>query len=357
MLGRVDIYLGRQGTGLPQTPDFTLTAEQLARYTNARWSQQRIGGFLFGEDVNGDGFKDLVIGAPYNSRFSRDRHLGQVYGYIARSTRPPYGLMGPPDFILDSPAPRAFEWFGFSVRAVPMRSANTTMLLIGAPGHSDTDSTGKLRALVGRIYGFSVLHSQLNVVPEFHGLEFTTEKENTQLGSQIYVWANRTSDMLVLFGSPSEHNTSPSLFGPRQPDTPVPDRGWQAGEVRIVDPSRWTHTQPLKDNTDGMAGLLGTLRGMQSPGHFGRALAASKKELWIGEPFSDLEDGRIYRWRPGTKSPPCFAIPNMSQSRFGHSIKVVPAKSGELVLVTALHDSQFTRFSGSVTVLGGADAI
>ncbi|KAJ2186917.1 hypothetical protein GGH18_004038 [Coemansia sp. RSA 530] len=106
-----------------------------------------------------------------------------------------------------------------------------------------------------------------------------------------------------------------------------------------------------------MAGLLGTLRGMQSPGHFGRALAASKKELWIGEPFSDLEDGRIYRWRPGTKSPPCFAIPNMSQSRFGHSIKVVPAKSGELVLVTALHDSQFTRFSGSVTVLGGADAI
>ncbi|KAJ2258306.1 hypothetical protein EV176_004545 [Coemansia sp. RSA 451] len=357
MLGRVDIYLGRQGTGLPQTPDFTLTAEQLARYTNARWSQQRIGGFLFGEDVNGDGFKDLVIGAPYNSRFSRDRHLGQVYGYIARSTRPPYGLMGPPDFILDSPAPRAFEWFGFSVRAVPMRSANTTMLLIGAPGHSDTDSTGKLRALVGRIYGFSVLHSQLNVVPEFHGLEFTTEKENTQLGSQIYVWANRTSDMLVLFGSPSEHNTSPSLFGPRQPDTPVPDRGWQAGEVRIVDPSRWTHTQPLTDNTDGMAGLLGTLRGMQSPGHFGRALAASKKELWIGEPFSDLEDGRIYRWRPGTKSPPCFAIPNMSQSRFGHSIKVVPAKSGELVLVTALHDSQFTRFSGSVTVLGGADAI
>ncbi|KAJ2827288.1 hypothetical protein IWW50_001965 [Coemansia erecta] len=351
MLGRVDIYLGRRGVGLPQTPDFTLTAEQLAIHINARRSQQRIGGFLFGEDVNGDGFKDLVIGAPYNSRLERGRHSGQVFGYMARASRPMDGIIGRPDFVVESPAHRAFEWFGFTARAVRLPDSNTTTLLVGAPGHSYKDDTGKMRTLVGRIYGFSVSPSA-GGEPEFYGLEFATEKENTQLGSQIYVWNNQSSSMLVLFGSPSEHNSGLGQYGPTLPDKPAPERGWQAGEVRIVDPMQWT--QPaiaLEGNPDEMAGLLNTLRGVQSPGHFGRALAATARELWIGEPFSDMEDGRIYRWRAGSKRPSCFIISNMSQSRFGHSIKAIPGKAGDLVLVTAPHDSQFTRFSGTVALM------
>ncbi|KAJ1995641.1 hypothetical protein H4R26_006243, partial [Coemansia thaxteri] len=60
LLGRVDVYLGRRGLGLSSRPDYTLTAEQLAQHMDGgKWSRQRIGGFLFGEDVDNDGFADL----------------------------------------------------------------------------------------------------------------------------------------------------------------------------------------------------------------------------------------------------------------------------------------------------------
>ncbi|KAJ2329542.1 Intracellular distribution of mitochondria, partial [Coemansia sp. RSA 2702] len=358
LLGRVDIYLGQPDAGLSHAPNFTLTAEELAQHIGARWPQQRIGGFLVGEDVDGDGFKDLLIGAPYNSDARSERHAGRVYGYMARADRQPIGTMGPPDFTLISPARRAFERFGWTARAVHSRSLNTTILLVGAPGYSDKDSTGQMHTLTGRIYAYKILRST-GTPPTFTGLEFASIKENTQLGSQIYVWNNRSSDTaLVLFGSPSEHNTGLGVgrrvHGPAPPDKPMPERGWQAGEVRVVDPAQWLDTTvpsaSRKDAPDGMAGLLNTLRGVQSPGHFGRALATTENALWIGEPFSDMEDGRIYRWRSGSKKRTCYGIPGMKQARFGRLIKAVGSRDTELVLVTAPHDSQFSRFSGSITI-------
>ncbi|KAJ2627887.1 hypothetical protein H4R22_004175 [Coemansia sp. RSA 1290] len=345
MLGRVDIYLGQQNVGLSSRPNFTLTAEQLARFTHSQ--KHRIGGHLFGEDVNQDGFVDLIIGAPYDSEQRNKRHSGNVYGYMARSYRQP-GVLGAPDFTLNSPSPNAFEWFGQTARAVKL--ANSTLLLVGAPGHRETDATGQTHPLVGRIYAFNVGNS---TIPLFGGLEFATTKDNTQLGSQMYVWDSSTGgNPLVLFGSPSEHN---SVLGQAVyvPDKPVPERGWQAGEVRVIDPTQWAYGSGSSNqkSLDEMSGLLDTLRGMQSPGHFGRALATTLESLWIGEPFSDMEDGRVYRWKRGTKLPTCYAIPGMRQARFGHSISVVDAGDKQIVLVTAPHDSQFSRFSGSISIL------
>ncbi|KAJ2080481.1 hypothetical protein H4R24_003047 [Coemansia sp. RSA 988] len=367
LLGRVDIYLGRKGIGLSAQPDFTLTASQLAQHMETRWTRQRIGGFLFGEDVNNDGYTDLLIGAPYNSDSPFHQHSGKVFGYFASTDRQRLqqkqsgNSLGAPDFALSSPDGDSHEWFGFTARAVHLDAHNTSMLLVGAPGYKTRpDSGGKGNSLAGRIYAFSV-SNRAGEVPRFHGLNFSTHEKNTQLGSRIHVWdGENTQSPRVLFGSPSEHNSGLGelLRGPSPPSKPVPDRGWQAGEVRIVDPTVWMQstTESMygeRSNAGEIVGLMGTLRGVQSPGHFGRALAAHGEEVWIGEPFSDMEDGRIYRWQAGASHPKCFFAPDgVGGARFGHSIEAASSSRGQqLLLVTAPHDSQFSRFSGSVLLL------
>ncbi|KAJ2782745.1 hypothetical protein GGI15_002822 [Coemansia interrupta] len=342
VLGRVDVYLGRAGSGLASTPDYTLTAAQLLEYTDSPFSRQRIGGFLFGEDIDNDGFVDLLIGAPYHADVPYELHAGKVFGYRAKRRTGGFGgQLGRPDFVISPPERRAYEWFGFSAKAVHV-SGNSSFLLVGAPGHMQTDQDMDIEhVLAGAIYAFSVDTSRPD--PVFEGLTFSSMKDKTQLGSQMHVWPTGKSP-LVLFGSPSEHNSGRAKSSA---DPTPPERGWQAGEVRVFDPARWATDG---DKVDGLAGLLETLRGVQSPGHFGRALATLGEDVWIGEPLSRLRDGRVYRWRRGLAKPECFMVENsIGRAHLGHSI-VGSSRDGraDLLVVAAPHDSQFTRLGGSV---------
>ncbi|KAJ2708873.1 hypothetical protein H4R19_004531 [Coemansia spiralis] len=347
MLGRVDIYLGRRGAGLPTAPSFSFTAAQLAAGTGAPWSYQRIGGFLFGEDVNGDGFADLVIGAPYHGDTPHERHAGRVFGYLSSAARQAGTALGPPSFTLVPPTSRPFEWFGFSAKAVRAGAQNATTLLVGAPGRKANDAAGADGALAGRIYAYSLADGAEE--PVFSGLEFAAPREATQLGSLMHVWHAAGDGPLVLFGSPSEYNVGlQPAAGTAPPPEPLPARGWQAGGVRVVDPTQWA-AHPT-NGADEIAGLLNTLRGERSPGHFGRTLASAGEDLWTGEPLSDAESGRIHRWRAGHLQ--CFVAPGaMRGARFGHSISVAAGAGRASLLVAAPHDSQFSRLAGSVTIL------
>ncbi|KAJ2804988.1 hypothetical protein H4S07_004118 [Coemansia furcata] len=66
-----------------------------------------------------------------------------------------------------------------------------------------------------------------------------------------------------------------------------------------------------------------------------------------------MESGRVYRWRPDfDDKPQCFSAPNaVGQSRLGQTIRVARRGDKELLVVTAPHDSQFSRLSGSVMLL------
>ncbi|KAJ2506922.1 hypothetical protein IWW47_001351 [Coemansia sp. RSA 2052] len=378
MLGRVDVFLGRHGRGLSATPDYSLTAKELAAHTGGPQSRQRIGGFLFGEDVNNDGVVDLLIGAPYHADTAHQVHTGRVYGYISRAGRRG-GTLGAPDFALASPEREPFEWFGFSARSVYVDRLQTSLLLVGAPGHRSRELPGGNHTLTGKVYAFAVTNG--SVVVHMDRLAFTSRKDRTQLGSHIHVWQKgASSSLLILLGSPSEHNAGLQRPGaaaaaateggqpPQSPPPPAAERGWQAGEVRVIDPQLWSKASfgrgggggGEEEEEDGgeVAGLLSTLRGVQSPGHFGRALASTESEVWIGEPFSNLETGRVYRWRQDFVEPQCFSAPNNAGSggggggsRLGQVIQVARRSDKELLVVTAPHDGQFSRLSGSVLLL------
>ncbi|KAJ1718489.1 hypothetical protein LPJ53_006491, partial [Coemansia erecta] len=186
VLGRVDVYLGRAGSGLASTPDYTLTAAQLLEYTDSPFSRQRIGGFLFGEDIDNDGFVDLLIGAPYHADVPYELHAGKVFGYRAKRRAGGFGgQLGRPDFVLSSPERRAYEWFGVSAKTVHV-AGNSSFLLVGAPGHMQVDQDMSVdHVLAGAIYAFSVDASRPD--PDFEGLKFSSMKDKTQLGSQMHV--------------------------------------------------------------------------------------------------------------------------------------------------------------------------
>ncbi|KAJ1940868.1 hypothetical protein FBU59_003680 [Linderina macrospora] len=355
-LGRIDVYLGRRATGLPSIPDLSLDAEQLALYTDSPWSRQRIGAHLFSADVNNDGFKDLVIGAPYHSEFPFELHTGRVFGYLAKPDRDTgLGHLGAPDFVVASPERTSFAWFGQSASAVHVH--NTTLLMVGAPGFSSESPDNDMHNLAGKIYAFAVSGMD-EPTPAYDGLEFTLWKDRAQLGSSIHVWeamADGEALPIVLFGSPSERNPAmPALLSAGEPPAnQPPDRGWQAGGVRVIDPQRWIQVAAHDDPDDArFAGLLSTLRGTQSPGHFGRALASTPSEVWIGEPFSDTGDGRVYRWRPDFDRPQCFVMRNaIGRARLGSAVEVAQRSGREFLVVGAPHDSQFARLTGSVLLM------
>ena len=89
-------------TGFGSVPDWV--------YTNVGQNAGSFGQTISAAgDVNGDGFGDVVIGAPY--RLEGLRHLGRVYGFYGSAD----GLADAPDWESGMPAPSLHEHFGTSL--------------------------------------------------------------------------------------------------------------------------------------------------------------------------------------------------------------------------------------------------
>jgi hypothetical protein len=129
--GRAFIYHG-SATGLSTTADWTAEGDQAEAYF----------GYSVGTagDVNGDGYSDVIVGAPQYENDETDE--GRAYVYHGSAT----GLSTTPDWAAESD--QDYAWFGHSVwTAGDVNGDGYSDIIVGAP-HYDNGDTDEGQAYV-----------------------------------------------------------------------------------------------------------------------------------------------------------------------------------------------------------------
>ncbi|CAO3699346.1 unnamed protein product [Rhizopus microsporus] len=243
--GQVFIYFGQQGIGLSEEPSVQIELPFQ-------------GTVLAAIDIDQDGHLDLVIGCPL---CPSNNYIQSGIVYFFKSRRDYASVLVQPDIIIENPNmdPASYDHFGETILLVK------DMLIISAPGYSQGS-----KQRVGKIYAFDRANQ----------LKWTMVgvREFQQFGRAM-VTDNR--DILVI-SSPSEE----TMIGFQ--------RYWQAGTVRIYDLDKLSSSNQAVDMEYG---LIKTLKGRTDAGHLGQSLSIVNQELWVGEPMSEKEKGRVYKWQ------------------------------------------------------------
>lgn len=118
--GTVYIFFGTKGEGLIHHPSVTI---------HGNGTYYNLGTSLLGADINGDGFKDLIIGSPYAPEGGPQR--GSIAVFLAKTHMKP-GL----DVSVHSADQMAvgeqnYSWFGYSMTVT--KESGKIVLLVGAP--------------------------------------------------------------------------------------------------------------------------------------------------------------------------------------------------------------------------------
>ncbi|KAI7867645.1 hypothetical protein BDF14DRAFT_1726062 [Spinellus fusiger] len=264
LTGHIDIFFGRaeEGLILSSTPDVRIKVQTMPNTT--------IEGFgltLTGMDVDKDGYLDLVVGCPFCS-VEGNPQAGAVYVYLGHSLTDPtfMGSNLSPDWTLTSPETMAYGHFGSSIdRIDSVSSQRYAVLLVGAPGYKH-----KNLQQAGRIYGFKL---QGALLPE------------------LKYYTTGTKDIAFR-------------------------KYWQSGVVRLYDARQWMEAAEGTDHVLELKmehGLVGKLEGRETSGHLGASLIFQEQEgqpsLWIGEPMSEQEKGRVHHWLIKKNTLTCLSNP------------------------------------------------
>ncbi|KAG2189656.1 hypothetical protein INT46_004795, partial [Mucor plumbeus] len=302
---RVDVYFGQAHMGLSKSSCIQIQLQ----------SQGLIGTVLVGIDVDQDGFKDLVIGCPLCS-VGNQPQAGKVSVYLNTEN----GLKQP-HFEIENPNINSYDHFGESILVIQ----NT--LLISAPGYSMDQ-----KQRVGRVYAFDAFTYKLKWV-------VTGTKEFQQYGKILAT--NEKQDTLAV-SSPSEETKSKlQTF-------------WQGGTVRLYN---WLLMQQQIDyvnqnvpNLDMEHGLMSLIEGRTNAGHLGQSISMGKGDIiWIGEPMSEQENGRAYRWSyKELNEIKCIRNTHVLLARFGSQIGSL---GPDAICITSQRYGQNARYSGAVNIL------
>ncbi len=121
--GRVLVFYGSK-EGLQKSPAWTYVCAT---------PQARMGRSVSAGDVNGDGYDDLIVGAPWFSSEGMDRR-GKTYIFHGSLS----GLKPSPDWTKEGPS--ASAEFGFSVSRINVNSDKFDDIIVGAKGLGDGEN-------------------------------------------------------------------------------------------------------------------------------------------------------------------------------------------------------------------------
>lgn len=416
--GSVFVYFGHSGTGLSMTPDVTIYLNKTTATAGSKDQKDTLAGLgykLRGMDLTGTGYQDLVISMPMASVVAEDgtirRQAGRVLAFLAESHHLGYTLDTDRDWELQGD--KAFGWFGSAITLVtqsskpesPRRneisswsSLSTTLfssnvlnqgrtrakdrkvLVVGSPTSGEAGQS----VMRGKIQGFLIpTEKQSPAVKIFtiHG-----DSKFQQLGSHLDSFNQQP--YMKLNGSRRKGQARRSLLvvGSQSEDVmlrlPKVGVDWQAGVVRILDLDALpdgietsisdvdTELDDLPSSPRGVNWprrgnggkvLRDLLYGSQPMAHLSAAMqtTSDSQSLWITEPFSSSEKGRILEWEPNfegqsegkpffrddpDKIRQCFTGAD-TRSRFGSQLLLADLNSDGMdeIVVTSAHDSRFAK--------------
>ncbi|RHZ83591.1 hypothetical protein Glove_91g49 [Diversispora epigaea] len=370
--------------GLPQNPD--LQIKSYGRLDND-WQIEAFGQVLASGDVDGDGFRDLLIGCPYcgvhnELRTPRLLQTGGVFAFHSSSKH--YGniTVFDNDWSLKSPSDQNYELFGTSIEVYNTKKINNDnnkvppIVIVGAPGYNGKSNI----QMAGKIYGFEIVkknkksenlsnkdssneNKEYFEIPKF---DLSGTEEFQGFGNKIIAgdFLDNEGDYLMVSAQSEMHIQKFPRYG----------KYWQAGSVRLINMKHLKNGTLLSDFNMRLGnGILLLLLGAESASHFGNEIYWNKmeKEFWISEPFSSWESGRIFRYsfRSIVSSinnnddgndkntlkivaDECMTGPT-KQSRFGNKILMFDFNGDGKrdMIISSEHSSSVARLGGSVTVI------
>ncbi|KAL0139993.1 hypothetical protein V8B55DRAFT_1503213 [Mucor lusitanicus] len=301
---RVDVYFGQAQTGLSESWCVRIQLQ----------FQGSQGTVLAGIDVDQDGYKDLVIGCPL-CPVGDQPQAGKVSIYLNHENQ-----LTQPHFVIENPDAHAYDHFGESVVIIQ------DTLLISAPSYS----VGQMQR-VGRVYAFDTSTYTLKWT-------ITGTKEFQQYGKVLAT--NEGQDTLAI-ASPSEETRSKlQTF-------------WQGGTVRLYDWNIMQQHHVIKRNVvPNLAmehGMMGLIEGRTNAGHLGQSILMGKDDvIWVGEPMSEQENGRVYQWwYKKNHQLECIRNGNLL-ARFGSQIGSL---GPDAICITSQRYGQNARYAGAVSIL------
>ncbi|KAJ3296355.1 Glycosylphosphatidylinositol specific phospholipase D1 [Borealophlyctis nickersoniae] len=155
--GRVYVFFGQRGRGLRADGRWDAMIEAVQKKPDHKpgkpykFRMTVLGQHLSGVDVDGDGYKDLVIGSPGAGWVKNGHQLGAIHVFLASSLHHGNLTTSDADWSISSPNPQDYESFGASTAVVGDGHGGRT-LVIGAPGFRPSFTSRN----VGRIYGFDL---------------------------------------------------------------------------------------------------------------------------------------------------------------------------------------------------------
>jgi len=265
-IGKVFVYFGGdKQKGLSSAPDVVIDGVN---------SCTVLGHVLEAADANGDGYKDLLVGAPFAKAEGNQRGLAAIF-YASADTQSGEQLaIDNADWLQQGEAD--YDWFGYSIGFYD-RGANGRLLFVGAPGvdNGNIQETGKLYA-----YDLSGSDPHNTIFAILGDGEF--DKTGAALAAGRFYGDDR--DILALAAPSKTVGTSA-----------------QAGMVYFVDLAEPSGDVNINDLT-----ILAALSGEQDFAHIGWRLAVGDvnadhvPDLLITEPWfnnkSGVMAGQSYLW-------------------------------------------------------------